>query len=318
MSSSSASVLFPCAGQATTATQATGTAQAQAVRGRIARAFARGAASYDQHAALQRQVADHLLAQLSATLSSASTFGSAPSHTPSRILDLGAGTGYCSRYLQQRFVNAELIALDLAEPMLQATAKRCVAASDAGCEQQSVCLLCADAQLLPLQSAAFDLVVSSLAVQWCDQLSQVFAELARVLRPGGQALLSTFGPATLQELRVVLQAAQPDYRANPFVEAAVLQTLAQAAGLHVELHSQLLVQHYASLRELSVELRGLGASTVLHASHNQPLTPARYQRLTADFAAQQQGELGIPVTWEVFYLHLHKQKHNHNHKSNGL
>jgi malonyl-CoA O-methyltransferase len=263
-------------------------------RARIARAFARGAATYDQHAALQRQVADHLLAHVAPTLA------------PTRLLDLGAGTGYCTQYLQQYYGNVELVALDLAEPMLHATAKRCVSATHAELSAHRVHLLCADAQMLPLQSAAFDLVVSSLAVQWCQHLPQVFAELARVLRPGGQALLSTFGPATLQELRVALQSVQPDYHANQFVEAVALQTLAQTAGLQVELHSQLLVQHYASFRQLSVELRGLGASTVLQATHNQPMTPARFQRLTNCFAAQQQSELGIPVTWEIFYLQLQK------------
>ena len=57
----------------------------------VAASFSRAAASYDSVAALQRTVADTLLAQLPADL------------RPQRWLDLGCGTGYCTRALAQRY-----------------------------------------------------------------------------------------------------------------------------------------------------------------------------------------------------------------------
>ena len=59
----------------------------------------------------------------------------------------------------------------------------------------------ADAYALPFRDGAFELVFSSLMLQWCDDLDAVFAEIARVLAPGGLLLFSTFGPGTLAELR---------------------------------------------------------------------------------------------------------------------
>ena len=59
----------------------------------------------------------------------------------------------------------------------------------------------ADAYSLPFRDGAFELVFSSLMLQWCDDLDAVFAEIARVLAPGGLLLFSTFGPGTLAELR---------------------------------------------------------------------------------------------------------------------
>ena len=41
----------------------------------------------------------------------------------------------------------------------------------------------ADAYSLPFRDGAFELVFSSLMLQWCDDLDAVFAEIARVLRP---------------------------------------------------------------------------------------------------------------------------------------
>src|SRR5690606_28794651 len=150
-------------------------------RAAIARAFGAAVASYDAHATLQRQVALRLLQQL-------------PAHAaPQSVLDLGCGTGFCSRQLQQRWPAATLLALDLALPMVAHTRNNVPA----------VLPLCADAEALPLASESIDLVVSSLAIQWCSHYDSLFRELARITRPGAAVLLSTFGPDSLQVLRHV-------------------------------------------------------------------------------------------------------------------
>src|SRR5690606_3400762 len=145
----------------------------------IARHFGAAAPHYDQHARLQRDVADRLSAFLPQQLNA------------EVVLDLGCGTGYCSERLRRRLPDSHLLCLDLALPMLKRSALRGVEGS----------LVCADAVALPFPGSSVDLLFSSLAIQWCEDLPQLFAEVRRVLRPGGLALFSTFGPATLQELR---------------------------------------------------------------------------------------------------------------------
>ena len=132
----------------------------------VARAFDRASASYDAAAALQERVRNELLARLDEL-----------KVTPqSAILDLGAGTGHGSRALKRRFPQALVVAADIAPGMLE-RAKR-----------QSRWLrrferVRADAYSLPFRDGAFDLVFSSLMLQWCDDLDAVFAEIARVLSP---------------------------------------------------------------------------------------------------------------------------------------
>ena len=150
----------------------------------VRRAFDDAARHYDAHAALQREVADRLLARLDYT-----------TVAPATVLDLGAGTGYCTGLLERRYAKARFILADIAPSML-ATAR---AGGRRFFSRRSY--VCGDASALPLANASIDLIVSSLTLQWCEDLGAVFEECARVLRPGGLLLFSTLGPDTLHELR---------------------------------------------------------------------------------------------------------------------
>ncbi|MFP8966400.1 malonyl-ACP O-methyltransferase BioC [Pokkaliibacter sp. CJK22405] len=142
---------------------------------RLAQDFGQAANSYDQAASFQKKIAAELLVH---------------SHKFMGVgLDLGCGTGQLSAAMSQR--GLPVVALDIATGMLQNARSRQVASH----------YLQADAEALPLASAQFDWVISSLAIQWCHEPARVFAEVQRVLKPGGTFLFSTLGPDTLHELR---------------------------------------------------------------------------------------------------------------------
>lgn len=250
--------------------------------GAIARSFGAAATQYDQHARLQRAVADTL-------------FGYLPQdESPECLLDLGCGTGYCSERLRRRFPDSDLLSLDIALPMLKRTALRGLGNS----------LVCADATQLPLPGAGLDLLFSSLTIQWCADLPRLFAEVARVLRPGGVALFSTFGPATLKELRSAWAAVDAHRHVNDFAPATQVLAAAGAAGLHATLHSEVRHEYHDSLQALGRALKAIGAQQ-LNGAHPAGLTtPRRYRRAAERFLAQAPDTRGVPVTWELFYLVL--------------
>ncbi len=82
-------------------------------RARVAQAFDRAAASYDEHATLQMEVEGRLLERVAYF-----------ELEPARVLDLGSGTGRGSRALETMFPGAEVVSLDRSPNMLGLTGAR--------------------------------------------------------------------------------------------------------------------------------------------------------------------------------------------------
>ena len=103
------------------------------------------------------------------------------------IVDVGAGTGFLSLELAQRCPGSTVHAVD---PWGAACARLRRKIAQIGLEGR-VRVHERDAVSLPLPDGAADLVVSNLGVNNFENAPAVLAECFRVLRPGGQILLST-------------------------------------------------------------------------------------------------------------------------------
>ena len=206
----------------------------------VADSFSRAARVYDSVAQLQRDVGEELLRRLD-TLDL----------QPEAMLDLGSGTGYCCPALQRRFPLADYYGLDIAEGMVVYAR---------GQQQQARGWLVGDAEALPLANDCMDLVFSSLAVRWCYRPQLLFAELARVLRPGGFCVFTSLGPDTLRELRAAWAAVDDHQHVNRFLPVAALQNAASGVpGVHLSLDTHQFRMHYQRVGDLLNELKTLGA-----------------------------------------------------------
>jgi len=250
----------------------------------VAQAFDRASASYDAAAALQERVRNELLERLAEL-----------KQTPQTILDLGAGTGHASRGLKRAHPRAIVVAADIAPGML------------ARAKAQSRWLrrferVRADAYSLPFRDASFDLVYSSLMLQWCDDLDTAFGEIARVLKPGGLLLFSTFGPGTLVELREAWAAAgDAGNHVNHFFDPHALGSALMHAGLSEPvLDVDRIVMHYPDARALMHELKAIGAHNV---TQGRPRGLTGRKRLAVMTQAYEtlRAERGLPATYEVIH-----------------
>jgi ubiquinone/menaquinone biosynthesis C-methylase UbiE len=94
------------------------------------------------------------------------------------VLDVACGPGVLSAAIAKSA--REVVAFDLTAAMLDKAAPRCAAAG-----RNNVSFREGNAADLPFADAAFDAVVTRLSVHHFDQPARVFAEIFRVLRPGG-------------------------------------------------------------------------------------------------------------------------------------
>ncbi|MGK8521396.1 class I SAM-dependent methyltransferase [Nocardia asteroides] len=105
----------------------------------------------------------------------------------SRIVDVAAGPGTLSLLAAPHVAQVE--AIDFSEPMIARLAKDAAAAGLANIRARV-----GDGQALPYESDQFDAGFSLFGLMFFPERARGFAELFRVLRPGGTAVVSSWAP----------------------------------------------------------------------------------------------------------------------------
>ncbi|TCM39357.1 methyltransferase [Novosphingobium sp. ST904] len=239
----------------------------------IARAFA-GAADYDGNARIQRDIAQTLAARIAAL---------ALPRRP-RVLEIGCGTGFLTQALAG--LGGDWLVTDLSPEMLE----RCRARLGEDAHRRFAVL---DGEYGDPGGGPFDLICSSLAVQWFDDAPRALARMGGWLAPGGHLMVTTLGPGSFAQWREA-HAAEGLAAGTPrFAPVAAFGDFAVTAENRIERHDDPL----AFLRAL----KAIGAHAA-DAGH-RPLSPGQLRRTLARFA-----QSGCEVTYEVVTCHLHRAR----------
>ena len=266
----------------------------------VRRAFDHAATSYDAHAVLQREVCDRLLERLDFV-----------ALQPGRVLDVGTGTGYGLAHLLARYPAAELCALDIAPSMLNAARARLpqptwvqrTLTRFTSTPFRPAHLVCADMGRLPLAANSMNLVWSSLALQWAQDLEATLRGVHRVLAPGGLLIFATFGPDTLKELRAAFSAIDDAPHVNRFIDLHDIGDMLIHAGFSSPvMEMEMLTLTYADLKTLMRDLKGIGAHNAATTRRRGLLGKSAWSRLEQAYETQRL-EGRLPATFEVIYGH---------------
>lgn len=254
--------------------------------------FNSAAAGYDRAAVLQKNVEAEALQRLELI-----------SHKPTRILDLGCGPGRASQALLKKYRKSEVVTADIAPAMLHLAKqkKRWFKA------QRFVCL---DGEQLPFAANSFDLIFSNLMFQWVNDLDQLFAGLARSLRPNGLLLFTTFGPDTLKELRQSWRQVDDYIHVNSFIDMHDIGDAMVRAGFEAPvLDMENFTLTYEKLTDLARDLKTIGAHNLTDGRRRGLTGRQRWRALEEAYEAfRENGRL--PASYEVVFAHAWKPVSN--------
>jgi len=263
--------------------------------GRMRGNFSSHAEDYDSYASVQKRVVELLYSRLATVILQ-----------PGFCLDIGTGTGALASAMINRVPGKQLIVMDIAHGMTRAAADRLPAVS--ACD--------GDARQLPFADEVFSSVVSSSVYQWVDCLPSAFAEVARVLLPGGTFALALFGEKTLCELRSShcraveeSEKGRASHVQNFPTLDEVTDAIAAAGLLYDDVFTGMEVEFHLDVPDLLRQLKQIGAS---NATTDRPRGLASrqvMQSMIKFYEEQYRCESGLPASYEVIIAIAKKDGH---------
>ncbi len=247
----------------------------------LAKRFDRASLSYDSYAEFQKIVLERLLAML-------------PLSRANAVLDLGTGTGQALEALSEKLSPTCCVALDLSQQML-------AVAREHFSSLQNTHYVRADAEQLPFQPVSFDLIFSSLVIQWCLTPKNLFDELYRVTKPGGYVVFSTLLEGSMPEISQAWLELDDKKHVHQYMAAESLFDCVKAGRFNILSSDCSDVSMWFDSPESAVySLKKVGASFI-SSDVSHALPPSKWKHFLNEYE-KQRCDLGIPLSYQVAFV----------------
>lgn len=161
----------------------------------VIRKFDDKARHYDKNSAIQKAIADSLIADLPKDKDAENI---------TDILEVGCGTGHLTRTLFEKYSNKNICVSDLSKSMVTQAQINCQGLDEANGHNARWAVF--DAEYPPeAMEGQFDLIVANMVFQWFENIEIGLDHLKDLLKPGGQIIYSMVGPESFMEWTEILE-----------------------------------------------------------------------------------------------------------------
>jgi len=247
----------------------------------VAKNFSRNPAYYHKKATTQLYVANKL-----ANLIAQSGEGT------KKILEIGCGTGFLTEKLFHLYPESTFLITDISEAMLQyckkytetSRAKLKISANFAKMDISSSCL-----------NDNFNLIVSSLVFQWINDLDKFISQLHSQLTDNGRLIFSTLSPGTFTSVKQIFNEINIPFPMPKLLTPEKIQ-LACKDFDHIEIHEEVRVENFDSIRLFLKHIQGTGAGN----ASGKYIPSAELKTILKSTHSN------IPSEYKITYLVCHK------------
>lgn len=162
---------------------------------------------------------------------------------------------------------------------------------------------------LPFADGSVDLVMSSCALHWVNDIPAVLNEIKRILKPDGVFLGAMLGGDTLHELRSSFVLAEQERdggvspHTSPMIMLADAGNLLAAAGFGIPtVDTDVFTVEYPDAGVLFDHLQGMGESNAAVGMRGGARRDTLLAAAAAYHALHGKADGSVPVTWQVVYM----------------
>ncbi len=196
-----------------------------------------------------------------------------------QILDLGSGTGFVARNLQENFTITET---DISLEMLQKNAN------------SHTIKIQSDFEKLPFENGSFDVITSSFSLQWSTDFEKNFSHFFSLLKPNGIFAFCLPCDGSLKELR---EANIFSFNQLPSKEA-LEKTLKKTEFKEILVETEIVSQKFSSGIDAIKSLKKTGAN---YSQKNQNFVTKTKLKQFDSFCLKKFGNQSrnIEITWSI-------------------
>ncbi len=235
--------------------------------------FSRNPDYYHQHAETQQHVANKLAEMIQQN----------PTGNVQKILEIGCGTGFLTEKLFSIFPNADFTITDISKSMLKFCEQQ---TQKSRSSQKIIANFAVNDISKSCPEGPFDLIVSSLAFQWVNDLSAVLQKLHKNLSHNGILIFSTLSKDTFSSVKKIFDDFKIIFPEPKLLDIQKIQSACKTFP-NVNITNELSMEQFDSMLMFLRHIQGTGAGnasgTPLSTKDLKKIIPQCRKKISAEY-----------------------------------